>query len=276
MSSKLSTTETDLGYDGDVVSILPKSRTETEEALEAVAKRAYDAANGIWDVRPRLAAADFSAGPRVTESSVDATLSPADQKNDRFPSPRPSLGWRVSRALVRFVIAAFIGVAATLAWQSYGEAAKQMIVIWAPQLGGWLLLSATPPLPGTEIAAEQSPSPLAVPGSAPNSPQAALIDQAALDTIAPAAPAAPSLDRQQIEIMSHDLAAVRQSVEQLAAGQEQMARDLATMQAVVQDMSRKVAAPQPRPAAPAARKPVPMLPPPQGARPNSASPPPLH
>ncbi len=48
---------------------------------------------------------------------------------------RPSRTRRASRALVRYLIAIWIGVAGTLAWQSYGEAAKQMIAANAPELG---------------------------------------------------------------------------------------------------------------------------------------------
>jgi hypothetical protein len=55
--------------------------------------------------------------------------------------------------------------------------------------------------------------------------------------------------------MSHDLAAVRESVEQLAAGQEQIARDIAKLQMDGQDMRRRI--PALPPAATTARKPVP-------------------
>lgn len=53
--------------------------------------------------------------------SVEApALRPADLKNDRFPNDRPSLRKRVSRALSRLLVTFCAGVAATLAWQSYG------------------------------------------------------------------------------------------------------------------------------------------------------------
>jgi hypothetical protein len=47
---------------------------------------------------------EFSAGLSATEPSVDAALRPANPKNVRFPSKRPSLGRRASRALARFLI----------------------------------------------------------------------------------------------------------------------------------------------------------------------------
>lgn len=40
-----------------------------------------------------------------------------------------------SRGIVRYLIAVGVGVAATLAWQSYGETTKQIIATKAPELG---------------------------------------------------------------------------------------------------------------------------------------------
>ena len=42
---------------------------------------------------------------------------------------------RGSRGFARFLLAICIGVAGTLAWQSYGEAIKQIIATRAPELG---------------------------------------------------------------------------------------------------------------------------------------------
>src|SRR5215472_7544216 len=53
-----------------------------------------------------------------------------------------SVGRRPMRAVVRFFIAILIGVGATLAWQSYGDEAKEMARTSAPSLA-WLLPSST-------------------------------------------------------------------------------------------------------------------------------------
>jgi hypothetical protein len=45
---------------------------------------------------------------------------------------------RRSRGIVRYLVAMGVGVAATLAWQSYGEPTKQIIATRVPQLG-WSL-----------------------------------------------------------------------------------------------------------------------------------------
>ena len=71
-----------------------------------------------------------------------------------------------------------------------------------------------------------------------------------------ATPTAPFSDlARQLEAMSLGLDAVRQSVDELAAGQERMTRD-------INNILDKISVPPPRPAAAPARKPVPLLPPP--------------
>jgi hypothetical protein len=207
---------------------------------------------------PNPAHSEFYAGLLPVEPPVDApAICPADPKNDRSPIGRPSLRKRASRTLSRFLITFCIGVAATLAWQSYGDAAREMIANSYPQLG-WLG-------PQAEPATQNTP-----------------------DMIALAAPAAPSLD-QQLNAMSIDLEAVRQSLDriapsivagqeqmarsvdriaatqeqiarsvgQLTAGQEQVTREITKLQAVEQYVLYKNSEPPPRPAPAQARNPVP-------------------
>src|SRR5437899_12604340 len=84
-----------------------------------------------------------------------------------------------------FLITFCIGVAATLGWQSYGDAAREMIANSYPQVG-WV-----------------APQPLS---SAHNSP----------DVIAPAVTAAAPPDQPQPNAMSLD--AVRPSIARIAPG----------------------------------------------------------
>src|SRR5207248_2737803 len=159
---------------------------------------------------------DFSAGPRVTEPSPEATLRPANLDNNALRSDRPSLGRRTLRSFARFLMVACIGVVATLAWQSYGGGAKEMI---ASQLGWSLSLPASDLPSGTDSAAQQ-PSPPAVQASAPEAaPAQAGAVAPAQETVAPTAPANAAIELQRLETMARDLAAVRQTTEQLAAGQ---------------------------------------------------------
>jgi uncharacterized phage infection (PIP) family protein YhgE len=81
--------------------------------------------------------------------------------------------------------------------------------------------------------------------------------QTAPDMVAPTAPTAPSPEVEQLKAMSLGLAVVRQSVEQLAAAQQQMTDEIAKLQATEQEILDKIST-LPRPtAAPApARKPA--------------------
>ena len=160
-------------------------------------------------------------------------------------SKRPSLVTRAARRLTRFLIVVCIGVATTLGWQAYGDKARAMIANSYPQLG-WL------------------------------APEAAPVAQTAPDDMAArAAPAAPSADVQQLKELSLGLKelslgldTVRQSVDQfaaqVAAGQRQMAGDIAQVAAGQRQMAGDIAKlqaekspPPQRAAAAPARKPVP-------------------
>jgi len=158
---------------------------------------------------------------------------------------------RASRALVRYLVAICVGVAGTLAWQSYGEAAKQIIATSAPELG-WS--------PGAKqmIAAwvqqlgwTKSP--------AGSEKQVAPVAQIAVTR---EAPAAPSLDPEQAQQMARDLATLRQTVEQLAAGQDQVTREIGKLEAAEVEILAKITAapPPPRPIVAPARKPMPLPP----------------
>jgi hypothetical protein len=160
-------------------------------------------------------------------------IRPVDLKNDRPPNRPPSHhGKRALRALVRFLIAFCIGVAFTLVWQSFGDAAREMIAISYPQLG-WL------------------------------APRAEPVDAAKM-----IAPATPNFDQQRLSL---DLDAVRQNIDRiaitqeqisrrvdvLAAHQEQMTHDLTNkLQAAERDILDKIAEPVPRPAPASARNSV--------------------
>jgi hypothetical protein len=119
-----------------------------------------------------------------------------------------------------------IGVVATLAWQTYGGAAREMIARSFPRLG-WL-----------------------APPAAPD---------------AQADPAAISPDQEELKAISFGLAGVRQRVDQiaaqLAAGQEQMTGDIPNkLNAAEHDILDKISAPPSQPTLPA-RKPAPPTPP---------------
>src|SRR5882724_13629044 len=181
---------------------------------EELSKLAHDAMRDPSDPQTHMGS-DFSAGPAVPP--VDTTFRPAAVNQGL----RPSFGMRAVRAFVGFLLAVCIGVAGVV-WQAYGDAAKQMIARWTPQL----VATSSPP-PENPGLPEQ-PSPPAVQANAAKAvpPQPAPPAQAAPEGAAPAAAAAPE-SAVLLESMARELASARQEIEQLKASQEQMSRDMA-------------------------------------------------
>ena len=153
---------------------------------------------------------------------------PVHIKNWATPPPnipetkkRP-IARRISRAIVRYSIVFLTGIGATLAWQSYSDEAIEMVRMEVPSVA-WLLPDSTAKLPpdGQTSAAAVVPSAEVV---------------------------------QQLKPMAVDLAIMRRNqeqlaikVEQLAAKQDQMAQNIATLQSVEQEVIQKLPSPpQPR------------------------------
>ncbi len=162
---------------------------------------------------------EFSTRRWAAEPSIDAPLHPADL--DLLSRKRPSFAKRTSRTLSRLLVTFLVGVGATLGWQSYGDTTREIIASSSPALA-WL------------------------------APQVA--------SVGPTALAVPSPDQEELKSVSFGLAEVRQRVDQiaaqLAAGREQMTRDINRLQAVEQDILDKISAPAPAPAAAPVRRPA--------------------
>ncbi|MDE5455465.1 hypothetical protein GWE18_22015 [Bradyrhizobium sp. CSA112] len=146
-------------------------------------------------------------------------------------SGRPSIGRRILRSLTRFSIAVLIGVSATLGWQSYGDAAKEMLVAQAPALA-WVLSVSTMKSP---VVAATSADPM-----------------------------------QQLAPLTSNLDVVRRSVEQLAAKQEQMAQNIAALRAIEEDIRQKISSTPPTPAPAQQAASIPQPKPPQPKAQSSA------
>src|SRR5262249_28842506 len=190
----------------------------------------------------RVQSSGKMGGPMSSTLSTTADQWAAELPTDLagLPNKQSSSRRRASRFIGRFLIAFWIGVAAPLGWQSFGDAARAMIANSSPWLG-WLAPQAAP--------------------------------------VAQSAPADPSPDQEQIKAMLFSLAAVRQRVDQVAAqiaagqdrltrGQERTTIDITKLQAIEQDILDKVSAPASRPApvAAPAHKPAPLASPSQAAR----------
>ena len=184
-----------------------------------------------WGGRPLDldARSDQRIGTRPMKPSIRSPR-PSGLKDDPIASDRPSIGRRIFRTLTRFFIAVLIGIGATLAWQSHGDAARDMVVAQAPLLG-WLLSVST--------------------------------------TKSPAMAATAPDPAQQLEPLASNFDVVRRSVEQLAAKQEQMAQNIATLQAVADDIRQRMSTPPSSPSQQQAA-PIPQHKPPQPRAQSSA------
>jgi hypothetical protein len=176
------------------------------------------------------ARSEQSIGPRPVRSSIRSPR-PSGFRDDQVASRRSSVGRRIFGTLARFFIVVLIGVGATLAWQSYGDEAKQILLARAPTLG-WLL----------SVSVTKSPA------ATTNSP----------DLVQQLAPLASNLD------------VVRRNLELLAARQEQMSQNMAALQAAEQDIKEKLSFPRQPPPAPQAAS-IPQRKPPQPRAQSSAA-----
>jgi hypothetical protein len=136
--------------------------------------------------------------------------------NDRLGAIENQTKKRSSRGFTRYLLAICIGVAATLAWQSYG----------VEQLG-WTKPPATPAVRSSATETQQVPL--------------------AQFPVSPSVPIAPSIDPAEVHQIAMDLAALRQTVAQITASQDQMARKVDTLQAANQQILAKMPEPPPPP-----------------------------
>jgi hypothetical protein len=185
-----------------------------------------------WDEPARDLDGRFD--PRIGRPMKPSVRSPHPSgfKDDRIATDRPSIGRRILRTL----IAVLIGIGATLAWQSHGDAARDMVVARAPSLGWLLPVSTTKSLAMAAIA----PNPV-----------------------------------QQLEPLASNLDLVRRSVEQLAANQELMAQNIATLQVVADDIRQRMSTTPPSPPSQQQAAAIPQHKPPQPRAQSSSVPRPL-
>jgi hypothetical protein len=141
---------------------------------------------------------------------------------DRLGAIESQIKKRGSGGFARYLVGILVGVATTLAWQSW-----------------------TKPLAGRENTAVQP--------SALGTPQAATIAQTAPETV----PAAPSLDPAQMQQLTRSLTTLQQTADQIAAAQDEMKRAIVKLASgVVEVLVRLPAPPPPQPPAAPAHKPT--------------------
>jgi hypothetical protein len=196
---------------------------------------------------------------------LDDGTSERKAANDRLVAIENEMKRRGPRGgFAGYLLALCIGVAAYIAWQSYGQATKQIIAAKAPELGwspeakemiaSWVQHLRTPA--GSESTAVQP------------SVQETRVASAA-ETPPVKVSATPSIDPEQVHQIARDLATLRQTVDQLAASQDQMVHQIDVLQSSNQEilasnqaiLAKIPAPPPPPPTVSPARKPTTGTPP---------------
>ena len=219
------------------------------------------------------------AEEQLSKLEQDVARNPSDRPRTRTNTLRPAVlgnrpspGGRAIRGFIGLLLAACVGVAAFVSQSSYGDAARQIVAKWAPQL----VSTSSLPLANPGRSAQPDPPTARVVAAQTASPQAAPPAQTASQDVAPTVAPVSSELAQLLQTMARDLANVEQGIEQLKASQEQMVRDNAKtveqLKASQEQMTRliakaseqnlrpKTSAPPPRPIATPTRKLVPTLP----------------
>src|SRR5260370_1979734 len=168
---------------------------------------------------------EFSAASVLVKPSVETVAGhPAKVKNDQLTTSRSSLGKRASFAFAYYMIVFFVGIGATLAWQTYGDAARHLIV------------------PGASAPEQQQLNAMS-------------LDLAAVRR---------SIDGLAISIGTSIATSQEQtthSIDQLTASLEQMTHEIAKLQAVEQYVLYQNSHPPPPPPPPQPPNPPPPPPP---------------
>jgi hypothetical protein len=216
---------------------------------------------------PQEAAEDFDEVLTGISHRLDYGTSERKAIYDRLLAIEHQTKKRGSRGFTRYLLAICIGVTATLAWQSYGEAAKQIFATKVPELG-WspeskqMIANWVQQFGWTKPGA--GPQRTAVQPSVPET-QVATVAQTVPAAVTPQAPATPPIDPEQVHQIAVDLAALGQTVDQLAASQDQIGHNIDRLQGAVAEILVKMPEPPPLPpsvAAAPAHKPKPPVTPP--------------
>jgi len=205
--------------------------------------------------------------PQTAVPSVDTAVRVAASDGHGLKK-RSSAGKWLRGAFVTFLFAGG-SAAATIAWEKHGDTARQMLAEWTPALASLLpSTSQTAPVAAAQVA------PPTVQASAPAATDQTA-DQSAATPPAVQVAAAPQPDATQspqsmtrdLGLMAQQIEALKASIAELKAGQEQMAREMAKPSAprpVTEarppvDPRAHVSALPPRPAPPPVRKPKPVV-----------------
>lgn len=224
-------------------SINPSERQSTAQG-ELIARDQSSAVPNACSVKQNPGPANLQSTEISSDSpsiapdahSMDPDLQQSIVKSEEVRSNKPSVAKRLFRTgACGFIITVIVGSA--FAWQSSDDTAKETIKGWASSLvSPSSFLPDNSPLK-SDVATEA--------GSAPSDPRpaAAPVILSADRPTSTASESPPDLQR-QLETIVGDLALVRRIVEQVAARQDQMERDIAKLTAGQEHITRDIATPQ--------------------------------
>jgi len=195
--------------------------------------------------RDDTAPKEFHDAPSISPAEPSIELNPqqAILQGDGISSDRPSVGRRVFHTVAHdFIVIIMVGAVFFLL--SFGDDKKKDIVsAWDLSLSWLSSVLRTNSSQVSDVAAEPvsktAAEPVSETSDQKSSQNTALVPEAPSIQSAPVSVATElsSESQHQLEMMASDLAVVRHVVEQLAARQDQMARDIATLQVPEQKVS---------------------------------------
>ena len=169
----------------------------------------------------------IASEPSIKSSSSASQEHPIDSGGQANIPPRASNRSSVERHVSRIICGLVIAIVFAVVWQAYrDDQTMKLVRAWGNSSVIWLsgVLGATQR--ESETAAE---------------PSTKLSDHA---TSTPAVTSTPTKEftelNQQLQTVVNDLAVLRRNVEQLSEKQEQMSRDISTVQAIEQNVSEKI------------------------------------
>ena len=167
---------------------------------------------------------------------TSGNLQQSSLHSDGLTSDKPSVGYRALRTVASGIVLVAMGVSAfvLLSYDNHGK--RNIIGAWDHLSQRWLQTApGTNPTPAATAVAVSKPSP-----QAPI--QVTAVSAAAPSVQPPAAlPIGSPSDSQSVEAVVKELGIVRHLVEGLVAKQDQLARDIAVLQAAEADVKEKIA-----------------------------------
>jgi hypothetical protein len=183
----------------------------------------------------RLQEARWRDGPDRKEFHFSPSIAAGDPFLGAHRRPavlqRPSVTWRVLRTVVWGFLLTVI-VSAAVAWQSSDDTTKDLVRRWVYEVAGLGTVGHDEAPAGASVVVDPVSKTNAAPKQGAALLQVAPVNQA---TLASAAELVTGFQH-RFETMGNDIVVMHRLVETLAARQEQMAQDIATLQTAQQNI----------------------------------------